>query len=216
MPLADDWMVYTFEQTNGRGQAGSKWESAPQKNLTFSIVYRMEYLAPSDQFYVNMAISLGIAAYLESLGLSCKIKWPNDIYVNDRKIAGILIENHLRGNSFRYAVVGIGLNVNQTQFHHPKATSIALEKNMELDLVASIAELRDYLGEKLNLLKQGFKSEIAQAYRISLFRLNQPAMYKAKEHTFVGVIKGIDAIGRLRIATEHGEHLFSLKEVVFI
>ena len=121
-------VVLTRNQTEGRGQRGSHWESEPGKNLTFSTILKPTFLPISRIFDLTIVASLAIVRSLADFGLeSCKIKWPNDIYCRDAKIAGILIENAVRANQIEWAIVGIGLNVNQTKFLTADATSTKLE-----------------------------------------------------------------------------------------
>lgn len=110
-------IVICREQTAGRGQRGNSWEAAPGANLTFSLMLRPRVLPPARSFEMSMAVSVGIVRALRDiLGKEILIKWPNDIYAGDLKLAGILIENSFSGNAIDHAIVGIGLNVNQTVF----------------------------------------------------------------------------------------------------
>lgn len=105
------------EQTAGRGQRGNSWEAEPGCNLTFSMMLCPHAIRPADAFLLSMLTALSIADSLEALlGSEVRVKWPNDIYVGDRKIVGILIENSFSGSSYDHAVLGVGLNVNQTRF----------------------------------------------------------------------------------------------------
>ncbi|MDE6431375.1 MAG: biotin--[acetyl-CoA-carboxylase] ligase, partial [Duncaniella sp.] len=110
--------VSARRQTAGRGQRGNSWESAPGKNITMSILLRPEGLHPSRQFVISRAVSLAITGVLRRYmpASAVRVKWPNDIYVDDRKICGILIENVISSASIRQSVVGIGINVNQRRF----------------------------------------------------------------------------------------------------
>lgn len=108
--------IRTDRQIGGRGQRGNSWEAAPGKNLTLSLMFRPEGLRPAQQFSISEAVALGVCDLLAEHGIAAKIKWPNDIYVADSKIAGILIEHSLMGTGFQYTIAGIGLNVNQTTF----------------------------------------------------------------------------------------------------
>jgi len=116
-------------QTAGRGQKGNQWESAAGENLTFSILWHPAFLAAERQFAVLEIVALAICDLLDSLGLMATIKWPNDVYVGDRKILGVLIEHFLCGSELSASIVGIGLNLNQTRFGHdaPNPTSVLLE-----------------------------------------------------------------------------------------
>ena len=214
--IVSGWIVYTFDQTRGRGQQGNVWESEPNKNLTFSMVLKPEFLNPQDQFQLNMAVSLAIVQFLADLGLKAEIKWPNDIYVNDRKIAGILIENQLQGNLFKAAVVGIGLNVNQQEFKTQGATSVFLQTGKEFDLVQSLGYIQTILFRYVEQLRTGEIESIKKEYHSKLYLRNKPSVFKRGEDSFVGSIKGVDESGRLRIMTEHGEKTFGLKEIQFM
>ena len=163
-----------------------------------------------------MAISLAIVRFLESLQLKAEIKWPNDIYLNGKKIAGILIENHLRGDSFRYSVVGIGLNVNQESFKVAKATSVYIEARKEYNLLESLSFLLEHLRMQFARLKNGETELIWAEYHQNMYLRNKPSLYKAQDLTFVGSIKGVNESGHLRIMTEHGERIYGLKEIAFL
>lgn len=126
-------VVSAVRQTAGRGQRGNRWQSADGENLTFSIVLKfgadqLEPMAASGQFVISEVAALSVVDFLARHDIEAKIKWPNDIYVGDKKICGILIENALKGNCLSHSIVGIGLNVNQTVFDTslPNPTSMAL------------------------------------------------------------------------------------------
>src|SRR5690606_39100590 len=133
---ADGLVVITANQTAGRGQRGSVWISEPGKNLTFSIGLKPHFLNPKMQFYLSMAVSLGLLDSLAHLlpQAEVKIKWPNDVMLNGKKTCGILIENQLIGQLLGRSVVGIGLNVNQRSQPVASATSLAVEAGHEFDL----------------------------------------------------------------------------------
>lgn len=208
------WTVYTFDQTKGRGQQGNVWESEANKNLTFSMVFKPEFLNPQDQFQLNMAVSLAIVHFLSDLGLKAEIKWPNDIFVNDRKIAGILIENQLRGKLFKAAIVGIGLNVNQQLFKTQGATSIFLQNGKEFDLVQSLGYIQTILFSYVERLRTDIEW-IKKEYHSKLYLRNKPSVFKFGNDSFVGSIKGVDESGLLQIQTENGLLSFGLKEIKF-
>jgi BirA family transcriptional regulator, biotin operon repressor / biotin---[acetyl-CoA-carboxylase] ligase len=213
--VTNGWTVYTLDQTNGRGQKGNVWESEPNKNLTFSMVLKPEFLNPQDQFQLNMAISLAIIHFLADLGLKAEIKWPNDIFVNDRKIAGILIENQLRGNLFKVAVVGIGLNVNQQGFRTQGATSVFLQNGKKFDLVQSLGYIQTILFRYVERLRTGEFEWIKKEYHSKLYLRNKPSIFKRGDNSFVGSIKGVNEFGMLQIQTENGLLSFGLKEIKF-
>lgn len=144
------FVVATREQTAGRGQRGNHWESQPGQNLTFSICLRPAGLAADRQFELSMLVSLAVTDVLGDLflqmghpELSATIKWPNDIYVGHRKIAGILIENTISSGMIERSIVGIGLNVNQTEFtpYAPNPVSIAQLTGVQIPLDAILGPL---------------------------------------------------------------------------
>src|SRR5690606_16121061 len=116
-PFNEGTVIMAEEQTAGKGQKGSKWISDPGKNLTFSLLLKPTFLSPVHQFDLNIAVCVSIFETLFPLmGNQVKMKWPNDIFVNDKKLGGILIENILQGNSWKESIIGIGINVNQEDF----------------------------------------------------------------------------------------------------
>lgn len=134
----------THTQTAGRGQRGNSWEAEPGKNLTFSLMLRPEGLRAADAFHLSMAVSVGIVKALRRLlGAEVVLKWPNDIYVGDRKLCGILIENSLTGPYVAQSIVGIGINVNQTEFTSPAPNPVSMAQlaGHEFPLEATLAEV---------------------------------------------------------------------------
>lgn len=113
-------------QTAGRGQRGNKWESKSGENLTFSILFKPENIALHDQFIISEAAALGMVDYLRTKGVEALIKWPNDIYVGDKKICGILIENTAENDKLTESIVGIGINLNQKTFDSDAPNPISL------------------------------------------------------------------------------------------
>ena len=121
-------VLSALEQTAGRGQRGNKWTSNAGENLMFSIVLKSPVLMPEDHFALNEIAALSVADFLSTYGIKAQIKWPNDIYVDDKKICGILIENSFRGKYISSSIIGIGLNINQRNFdvNLPNPTSMVL------------------------------------------------------------------------------------------
>ena len=136
--LSDMSVIAAYEQTAGRGQREKIWLSDPGKNLTASIILKGEgpilnRVKPENQFVISEMISKTMVNLLADYGVVARIKWPNDIYVGDKKICGILIEHTLRGLSIIHSIIGIGLNVNQTEFDEslPNPTSLVLETKID-------------------------------------------------------------------------------------
>ena len=165
-------------QTAGRGQRGNKWESAESENLTFSILLRPEFLHPANQFQVSQICSLGVCRYLVAKGLPAKIKWPNDIYIGNKKICGMLIEHSIRGDKLAVSIAGIGFNLNQTRFASdaPNPTSLLLESSSRQNLFDRKDELQQLLGYIFTAyreLQEGFHKELDKEYTQNLYRLGQ-------------------------------------------
>lgn len=164
------------KQTAGRGQRGNSWESEPLKNLTFSLLLKPNWVLASRQFEVSMAVSIAIVEVLDSyLGTdaSISIKWPNDIYVGDKKICGILIENVLVGNQLAQCIVGVGLNVNQTRFTSPAPNplSMAMVSGREFALEPIAAEITKRIVKEVEALAhEEHRHEIMAKYFARLWR----------------------------------------------
>lgn len=141
--LPSGTVVYTYVQTAGRGQRGNSWESEPGKNLSFSQIVRDIAVAPAQQFYLSEAVSLAVAEFLGQYTGEISIKWPNDIYWRDLKICGILIELTLQGGKITAAVIGVGLNVNQTTFRSPAPNPVSLAQitGREIELDAALRQV---------------------------------------------------------------------------
>jgi BirA family biotin operon repressor/biotin-[acetyl-CoA-carboxylase] ligase len=211
--------ISTPNQTNGRGQIGRSWESEKGKNLTFSLILYPEWLSISDQFYLSMSFSLAITDLLEDIGLrKVKIKWPNDIYIANNKVAGILIQNSIQGLKINYSIVGIGLNVNQCKFHLeiPNPTSLQLESGRHFDLNALSERLFSMLEKRYSNLKERDFQNISREYHTLLFKKDHMARFEFNGMQFDGVILGVDPSGKIRIRQSDRIQLYSSTEIRFI
>jgi BirA family biotin operon repressor/biotin-[acetyl-CoA-carboxylase] ligase len=213
-------VVSTFHQTDGRGQIGNKWESEPGKNISLSLVLYPDFLAAKDQFQLNIFVSLAVLDFTKKHlpDSHVSIKWPNDIYVGECKIAGILLQNALLNTQIRSTVVGIGINVNQTVFvsNPPNPTSLHLETGHEFNLAELVPSLCEFLESRYLQLKAGKIVPLQQEYIRHLFRFGQPTKYRrANGEPFEGTIVGIDEIGRLKMEVKGEVEVFDLKEIRF-
>lgn len=215
-------VLITDYQTSGRGVDGSLWESEQNRNLTFSFVLYPHFLAIDAQFYLNKTISLGLFDVVEEMvgGLvPVRIKWPNDIYAGDSKIAGILIQNGVRGSRFDYSVVGIGLNVNQEVFHGHAANPVSLKiiTGSEYDLSDMLEKTISNLENRLVQLQEGKKPEMDRDYLEVLYRYNQLSSYQYKEKHIQAKILGVNRYGQLQLEIP-GDKIIEcdLKEIRFI
>lgn len=215
----DGTVVITGNQTAGRGQRGNQWEAQPGQNLTFSVILQPSFLQPNEQFWLNIAVSLGISDWLATyLGDRLKIKWPNDLYVEQRKIGGILIENTLYGYSIAWSVVGIGLNINQTRFHTATATSLINETPNEYDFVLPdvLPLLLESIERRYLALRSGQRDILKTNYLQRLFRYQEESDFIADGERFRGMIVGVEESGRLAIQVGGKLRSFAFKEVEFV
>ncbi len=214
-------VISAWSQTKGRGQIGSNWESEAGKNITISVILYPAFLPIRQQFLLNQAVSLSIYDFISSLiSAEVKIKWPNDILVRDKKIAGILIQNILSSNNFQTSIIGLGINVNQTFFtsNTPNPTSVKLETNEENDIDSLISLLCSRIEKRYLQLRSDNESIIQKDYLNNLYRFQEDAIYQRIENdeVFSGKIVGIDETGKLVIDHKKGQSAFSMKEVKFL
>ncbi|KYG78824.1 biotin--[acetyl-CoA-carboxylase] ligase [Roseivirga echinicomitans] len=210
-------IVITDHQTQGRGQRGNNWKSDSGSNLTLSIILKPSFLLASDQFYLNIITSLAVRRMIEFYvnEQGAKVKWPNDVLLNEKKIAGILIENTLQRSSIQWSVVGMGININQQGVGLEKATSLfEVTKSMN-----SLPELFEKLIESLEYyylkLKSGKKEELKEEYLQHLFGFQKFRKYRT-EYLFNGKIIDVEETGRLVMETAKGVQSFDFKEVEFL
>jgi len=205
-------------QTKGKGQRGNTWLSEPGKNLTFSILLKPTFLDIQQQFDLNRIISLSILEILQHYlpHETIHVKWPNDIYVNDSKIAGILIENTLNRKSISQSIVGIGLNVNQFEALPEGSTSIIKASGLVNDLELLLADLARQIEKYYLQLKKGQREDLYEKYLNHLFQFNLWAYYEDAKGEFRGKIKGVSKDGMLQIEKHSGEVCsYQFKEVTF-
>lgn len=196
-------VILAEEQSGGRGQRGNHWESQPGCNLTFSLILTPTFLTVDQQFYLSKAVALAVADTLERFGINGSIKWPNDLYIGAKKTAGILIENDLMGPLIARSVVGIGLNVNQTQFSSglPNPTSMGVECGSSLDRFEVFHTLYEALAKRYNALKEGQTKELDTAYLARLYQLNEERNYREGKtgEPFRGTIRSVRPSGELEV-----------------
>jgi BirA family transcriptional regulator, biotin operon repressor / biotin---[acetyl-CoA-carboxylase] ligase len=214
---AEGTVILSQEQTHGRGQRGTVWQSHAGKDLTFSLLLRPNFLPLEHQFKLSQSVSLAIRDYLEEVtNKAVTIKWPNDILVNGTKIAGILIENGISGQHLDWSTVGIGLNLNQARFESFRATSMLLVTGNEFEPKTSLAQLLKHLDRRYEELKSLRYKLIEDDYQASLLNFNVAARYKINQEIVEGTIVGTTSRGLLRLETNAGEREFDLKELEFI
>ncbi len=216
---AEGTVILAREQFEGKGQAENGWFTSPGKNLTLSIILYPKFLEPKSQFHLNMVVSLAVLRTLEAYEIVSKVKWPNDVMAQEKKLAGILIRNSLTGKGIKHCVIGIGLNVNQDPFPEdlPKAGSMKTISGN----IFSLDDVRKTLLENLEkyylLLKSGKKNAILIAYLENLFGMNEERLFSDPEgNRFTGKIVGVDGSGRLLVNTRQRTLTFFNKEIIFL
>ncbi|MCF8336168.1 MAG: biotin--[acetyl-CoA-carboxylase] ligase [Bacteroidales bacterium] len=212
-------IIISGDQKQGRGYGDNVWHSKRGKNLLFSIILYPEFISANTQFLISKVICLGICDYLSSYISDVSIKWPNDIYVDDRKIAGILIENDLVGSSMKNSIVGIGINVNQEKFPADIPNPVSLNQMIEKKLVLKdeLKNLSGFLEKRYQMLARGMDDKIRKDYHEKLFRLNEMSWYQNGAEKFKAKIIGVSDYGQLILENQSGKTLeYNFKEVEFV
>lgn len=233
-----NWIVSANQQTAGKGMASNGWESEAGKNLTFSLAVDVSFLPAERQFLLSEAVPLAIievldevisddfegmsflaeAVRLESMPSKLSIKWPNDIYYENHKLAGILINSTIKANMMDVSIIGIGLNVNQMKFQdwptHP--ISLKLISDMDYDIQLLLKQIVEHVITKVELLKSN-PTAIEHAYLKRLFRYQTWADYIVDGKTLRLFMTGIDSFGRLQLVDEQQQlHSFEIKQIKFL
>lgn len=211
-------IIWADTQTNGRGQGSNRWESEKGKNLTFSFIIEPNKLEVMSQFLVSKFVSIAIAKFVSNYTKNVSIKWPNDIYVGDNKIAGVLIENTISGQYIFQSIIGIGLNVNQEIFSENIPNPISLKQltNQEIKLDDSLNRLCKELDLCFKLLENKQYKKLDAAYHKQLYRLNQNSKFKIEENIVEAKIKGVDEFGCLMLEYDNKIEAFQHHEVKMI
>lgn len=207
----------TNHQTRGKGQRGNSWETKPGENLTFSVVLQPKFLDLSEQFLLNIAISNAIRRCLQEYVPGLLVKWPNDLVVPGfGKIGGILIENLVGSSGWDYAVVGIGININQNQFASPKATSLSLITGNTYPLEELFKLIIVHLEQAYIALKKGKNAVLTREYLQHLHLIDEWAVFKVGEEKLEGKIIGLTDSGNLLLELPTGrQQSFGIKELTF-
>lgn len=210
-------VVFSDDQIKGKGQRGNAWVAEPSKNILMSVLLRPKFLPPAHQYFLNLVAGLAIVDTLKDYSdANIQLKWPNDVYIDGKKISGILIENNLRGNSLESAIVGVGLNVNQQGFALNTATSMTLETGQAFDRTEVMENLLCYLEKWYLQLKNGKMSSILDQYHKLLMWRGEVRTFRSSSGEFEGEIVGIDKNGNLSINQAGSLQTFGIKEVEFL
>lgn len=218
-PLPEYSMVMTDFQTAGRGQAGNSWYSGKGNNILLSFLLYPHGVKAKDQFIISQIVSLAIKRVLDNFITNVTIKWPNDIYWNDKKIAGILIENSLIGQHIDYTIVGVGLNVNEKEFPQGLPNPISLREiaGGEADREILLTLLQIEFLRLYQSMQRGETAPIERKYMQYLYHADGPCWYADKDGRFKATIKNVLPSGHLVLATfpDEEERIYSFKEVSF-
>lgn len=209
--------VFAHQQTQGKGQHNKTWLGEPGKNIAMSIILQPPALSLSQSFLVSMATAIGIYQFFaENAGSETKVKWPNDLYWRDRKAGGILIENIVLGSEWKAAVVGIGINVNQTSFENLENKAVSLKQitGKEYDVIAAAKDLCGYLAASYEVLHK-LPSQIIESYKNHLYKLNETVRLKKGSRVFDATIKDVTTMGEL-IVQHTMEERFTVGEVEWV
>ncbi|MCH5346116.1 MAG: biotin--[acetyl-CoA-carboxylase] ligase [Muribaculaceae bacterium] len=224
LKYVDEAPVYLTadNQTAGRGQRGNTWESEPGKNITMSILLRLKHVRPAEQFAVSRAVAIAVCDILTPLlpfDKSALIKWPNDIYIDDKKIAGILIENSISGTELKHTVIGIGLNVNQMEFLSPAPNPVSLAQILghTLDAGAIAAGIADRVLKLVGGIDGATAFSFEYHRRLWQIGVMRPFHDTATGEIFTAAIDHVEDDGRLALkdAAGHLRHYY-FKEVAFL
>jgi len=216
LPFKEGLVVTANYQTGGNGERGKSWESSIGDNLLISVVIEPN-IPTKDQFLLSKCVALALYDLLILYADALSVKWPNDILVGKQKIAGILIQNILKGNKITHSIIGIGVNVNQTKFktYSPQATSLKLLLNKTFDISIIQEELLKCLAERIKQLRNGADQQ--KEYLSALFLNNKVAAFESEDQKFMGIIKGVSKSGKLHIQLEDDSiTVFDNQEVRFL
>lgn len=212
-------LLHTDYQTAGRGQRGTVWESAPGENLLFGVVFRPTFLPAVQQFFLSEALALAVADAVRPYADGISVKWPNDIYWHDRKLAGMLLEHTLRGNSIAHTVAGVGLNVNQSRFVGDAPNPVSLRQVVGHDVSRAVLleSILQQFESNYFMLQRGETAQLHDRYMHCLYRREGWYTYRDRNGRFTARIAGISPQGVLTLERPDGQMSdYAFKEVSFI
>ena len=208
--------VFAKVQTRGKGRRGKTWESQSSENIVLTINTQMQWLPLQQQFQLSIAVALGcFDFFFKYIKENIKIKWPNDIFINDSKAGGILIENVIKGNLWQWAVIGIGLNINQRNFNEVKAISLKQITGINYNVIELANELHLAVINRINQLESGEFGKQLLEYNENLFCRNRMVRLKKDNIVFETKIERISSSGEL-ITKDVIERKFAFDEVEWI
>lgn len=213
--LDNGTVIMADNQYAGRGQRGSTWYSDSGMNLICSIFVRYDNLSVEKQFYITQWVSISLIALMNRYGLNAKIKWPNDILINNRKVTGVLIENQINSSGIQSSIIGVGMNVNQKHFTGYNATSLTIETNVFYTVKDVLLAFIEELNESMHLIENQKFDELNTMYHEQLWMKDVQSSFSIKDIKYSGVIIGVTPTGQLKVRIENEEKEFDLKEIQF-
>ena len=217
--LPEGTVIIANEQTKGRGQRSNHWESEIGRNLTMSMILYPRFLDMEDNFYLSKMISLAIHDFLSKYTDNISIKWANDIYIGDRKIAGILIENTITRKTIDVSVIGAGININQEVFSPdiPNPVSLCQVTGQQLNLQECLNRLCQCISGRYHQLKNREFTLLDEEYHRRLYRLGAYHPFREGRERFMAAIQGVEKNGKLMLLKENGEEKkYYFHEVQFV
>jgi BirA family biotin operon repressor/biotin-[acetyl-CoA-carboxylase] ligase len=209
-------VILTDNQYNGRGQRDSEWQSESFKSLTLSIILKPAIMTADQQVYINLCTCLSLIDVLSKYKLEALIKWPNDIFVGERKIAGILIENNLKGNFLSSSIVGIGLNVNHAPTQFNCATSMYEQTGgyfiLQEVFLATLSAFNSYY----DFIENQKFEDLMNYFQEKMLGIGSAMWFEDNFGVFSGVVRGIDNQGRLKIQKDNEIRFYGNKEIKWL
>ena len=213
-------VIWAEYQTKGRGQRGHKWSSVEGKNLTFSLILEPTFLPVAEQFLLSEIVALALVESLAAYGIGCRIKWTNDIYFEDRKLVGILIEHHYSSGALARTIVGIGINVNQTVFDPELPNPVSMQQitRRVYDREEVLHTFLEKMAARYTQLKRGEKLAIEDDYQRLMYRLESLHTFRLPSgEEFEATIEGVRSTGELKLRHQDGSHHeYLFREVEFV
>ncbi|QEC70199.1 biotin--[acetyl-CoA-carboxylase] ligase [Panacibacter ginsenosidivorans] len=210
--------IFAHEQTAGKGQRGRQWHSQAGENIILSVILNTSELQVSSQFLLSMATALAVYDFFNSYVIDeTAVKWPNDLYWRDRKAGGILIESIVTGKEWQWAVVGIGINVNQVMFNEDVTNAVSLKQitGKHYKPIELAKEVCNFLHTQYQRLLNESSKSIITAYNDVLYKKGQVVTLKKNSAVFNCTVKGVNAFGQL-ITESATEQLFNVGEVQWV
>lgn len=216
--IPEGLLITADEQFSGKGQGGKSWLSEPKQNLTLSILLRPVFLPPRYVFYLNKAVALAVHDTLATEMHGIAIKWPNDLYHQKNKLAGILIENVIDSTAIRQSIIGIGINVNQTIFDTsiPNPTSISLITGREIDLSALLEKLCGQMEKYYLQLRASQFTAIDALYHHYLFGHQAQHEFIINNEKIAATVNGVNPEGKLILSTPETKLTFAVGEITWV